>query len=436
MTGKSGETHLAEIPTRLSSDNLTTPPLHGRNGTLHGGNGIMTVIPDVNSRMDLIKSVPLLDVGRGNAPLKAEIMSAFSDIIDSGWFVGGPHVKSLEQSVAQVSGVEHAIGCASGSEALLLALMAINIQPGDEVICPSFTFFATTSAISRLGATPVFVDIDPDTFNVDPAKLAALVTPKTKAIIPVHLFGQCCDMDPILKFAETHNLTVIEDCAQSIGASDKGRPAGSMGAIGCFSFYPTKNLGGFGDGGMLTASDPEIADRLRLMANHGMKPRYYHQEVGINSRLDAMQAAVLGIKIKHLSEYGEARRENAMRYRALMTRAGIASMVCPPSESAGSCHVWNQFTIRIPDGKRDQVREKLAAMNVGSEIYYPVPMHQQECFLDIPVELGSLTQTERAAAEVLSLPIFPELTAAEQAYVVDCLAQVLADLELQSTRAA
>lgn len=396
----------------------------------------MTVIPDVNSRMDLITSVPLLDVGRGNAPLKAEIMATFSEVIDSGWFVGGPHVKSLEQSVAQVSGVDHAIGCASGSEALLLALMAINIEPGDEVICPSFTFFATTSAISRLGATPVFVDIDPETFNVDPRKLEALITERTKAIIPVHLFGQCCDMDPILKVAEAHNLTVIEDCAQSIGASDKGRPAGSMGAIGCFSFYPTKNLGGFGDGGMLTASDPEVADRLRLLANHGMKPRYYHREVGINSRLDAMQAAVLGIKIKHLAEYGGARRRNAMRYRDLMAHAGIASIVCPPNESKDCCHVWNQFTIRIPDGKRDQVREQLAAVNVGSEIYYPVPMHQQECFLNVPVSFESLTQTERAAAEVLSLPIFPELTAPEQAYVVDCLAKVLADLAIEVTRAA
>jgi len=243
-------------------------------------------------------------------------------------------------------------------------------------------------------------------------------------------------MDPILEVASAHNLTVIEDCAQSIGASDKGRPAGSMGAIGCFSFYPTKNLGGFGDGGMLTASDPEIADRLRLLANHGMKPRYYHREVGINSRLDAMQAAVLEIKIRHLAEYGAARRTNAMRYRDLMNRAGIASLVCPPQETEDCCHVWNQFTIRISDGKRDQVRELLAAQNVGSEIYYPVPMHQQECFLDVPVELGSLTQTERAAAEVLSLPIFPELTAAEQTYVVDCLAKVLADLDIQVSRAA
>ena len=396
----------------------------------------MTVIPDVNSRMDLIKSVPLLDVGRGNAPLKAEIMSAFSEIIDSGWFVGGPHVKSLEQSVAEVSGVDHAIGCASGSEALLLALMAIDLQPGDEVICPSFTFFATTSAISRLGATPVFVDIDSKTFNVDPKKLEALVTERTKAIIPVHLFGQCCDMDPILKIAEAYKLTVIEDCAQSIGATDKGRPAGSMGAIGCFSFYPTKNLGGFGDGGMLTASDPKVADRLRLLANHGMSPRYYHREVGINSRLDAMQAAVLGIKIKRLAEYGGARRRNAMRYRDLMAKAGIASIVCPPNDSTDCCHVWNQFTIRIPDGKRDLVRERLAAMNVGSEIYYPVPMHQQECFLDVPIEMGSLTQTERAAAEVLSLPIFPELTSAEQVYVVDCLSKVLAELAIEASWAA
>ena len=432
-----GDSKLAQLnPKRWWLDNLNNPPPQGRCGALQGGNGTMTVIPNVNSRMDMITSVPLLDVGRGNGPLKAEIMSVISDIIDSGWFVGGPHVKALEEAVAEISGTPHAIGCASGSEALLLALMAIGIEPGDEVICPSFTFFATTSAISRMGATPVFVDIDPDTFNVDSKKLESLITERTKAIIPVHLFGQCCDMDPILAIAKAHNLQVIEDCAQSIGATDKGRPAGSMSAIGCFSFYPTKNLGGFGDGGMLTATDPEIADRLRLLANHGMRPRYYHREVGINSRLDAMQAAVLGIKIKQLPEYISARKDNADRYRDLMSRAGIASIVAPPTDCDGSQHVWNQFTIRIPDGKRDQVREALAAKNVGSEIYYPVPMHQQECFLDVPVEMGSLAETERAAAEVLALPIFPELTAAEQRYVVDCLTQVLADLSIGTQAAA
>ncbi len=368
-----------------------------------------------------VTSVPLLDVARGNQPLKAEIMEAFSDIFDSGWFIGGPHVEALESSVAEVSQTTFAIGCASGSDALLLALMAVGIERGDEVICPSFTFFATASAIHRLGAKPVFVDIDPDNFNLDSSKLEALITPRTKAIIPVHLFGQCCEMDPILEIAKKHNLEVIEDCAQSIGASDQGRRAGSMGSIGCFSFYPTKNLGGFGDGGMLTTNNPEIADRLRLLANHGMRPRYHHQIVGINSRLDAMQAAVLCTKIKHLASYSAGRAENADRYRKLINRVGLSSFLSPPKSAPNCEHVWNQFTVRIPDGRRDEVRETLKEMNVGSEIYYPVPCHQQECFEYLDVAPGSLPETEKASKEVLALPIFPELTEAEQSYLVDCL---------------
>lgn len=372
-----------------------------------------------------VTSVPLLDVSRGNQPLKAEIMEALSSIIDSGRFVGGPFVESLEQSVADVSQANFGIGCASGSDALLLALMAIGIDRGDEVICPSFTFFATASAIHRLGAKPVFVDIDPDTFNLDASKLESLITPKTRAIIPVHLFGQCCDMDPILEIAKKHDLQIIEDCAQSIGASDQGRGAGSMGTIGCFSFYPTKNLGGFGDGGMLTTNDPEIADRLRLLANHGMRPRYYHETVGINSRLDAMQAAVLCKKLEHLMSYSTGREHNAHRYRKLLRQAGIAAEVSAPDSSPNCNHVWNQFTIRIPHGRRDEVRQALAETNVGSEIYYPVPLHQQECFQYLQVAEGDLPETDLAATEVLSLPIFPELTEAEQSYVVGCLATAL-----------
>jgi len=372
-----------------------------------------------------VSSVPLLDVARGNQPLKAEIMEAFSEIIDSGRFIGGPYVSALEQSVAMVSQTDFAIGCASGSDALLLALMAINIQPGDQVICPSFTFFATASAIDRLGAVPVFIDIDPTTFNLNPSLLKSLLTEKTKAIIPVHLFGQCCDMDPILDFAVEHGLHVIEDCAQSIGASDRGRRAGSMGSIGCFSFYPTKNIGGFGDGGMMTTNDPALAARLRLLANHGMEPRYYHQVVGINSRLDAMQAAVLTIKMKHFEQYSTARQENAERYQSLMDAAGISQQIATPVSTDGNEHVWNQFTIRIPDGRRDNVRKRLLECNIGSEVYYPIPLHQQQCFQHVPVQRGSLIETETAAAEVLSLPIFPELTLAEQKYTVECLSNIL-----------
>ena len=372
-----------------------------------------------------VSSAPLLDVGRGNLPLKDEIMEAFSEIIDSGRFIGGPHVQNLEHSVADVCQTEFAIGCASGSDALLLALMAIGIEPGDEVICPSFTFFATASAVSRLGGVPVFVDIEPSTFNLDYTQLESLVTEKTKAIIPVHLFGQCANMAPIMEFADEHGLKVVEDCAQSIGASYGDQQSGSIGTVGCFSFYPTKNLGGFGDGGMLTTNDPEVADRLRLLANHGMRPRYYHKEVGINSRLDSMQAAVLSIKMKHLSEYSTKRKENAVRYRKLILQSGLANELTLPSTMPDYGHVWNQFTVRVAGGRRDEVRRQLAELNVGSEVYYPVPIHKQECYEYLNVGDRHLTETNRAAAEVLSLPIFPELTAEEQQYAVDCLAKVM-----------
>ena len=385
-------------------------------------------------------SAPLLDVGRGNAPLKAEIMEAFSEIIDSGRFIGGQHVQNLENAVAKVSHAEFGVGCASGSDALLLALMAFDVGPGDEVICPSFTFFATASAIHRLGATPVFVDIERSSFNLDVAHLAELVTDKTKAIIPVHLFGQCADMDPVMEIAKRHGIAVIEDCAQSIGATNGGRAAGSMGDVGCFSFYPTKNLGGFGDGGMLTTNNPEVADRLRLLANHGMRPRYYHKEVGVNSRLDSMQAAVLSIKMRHLSEYTARRTENAVRYRQLILQAGLSNLISVPTTGLDRGHVWNQFTIRIPGGRRDEVRQQLAEMNVGAEVYYPVPVHQQECFEYLQADSNQLVETEKASREVLSLPIFPELTAEEQKYAVRCLAKVMgveqAGIEQVQNRAA
>lgn len=307
--------------------------------------------------------------------------------------------------------------------------MAIGIEPGDEVICPSFTFFATASAIVRLGGRPVFIDIDPTTYNLDTAKLEELINARTKAMIPVHLFGQCCAMDPILEIARRHQLHVIEDCAQSIGASDRGRRAGGMGSIGCFSFYPTKNIGGFGDGGMLTTNDEDLAKRLRLFANHGMSPRYYHQVVGINSRLDAMQAAVLAIKMKQLDQCSQHRVLNAQYYQRLLSQTNLQGKIDVPQSQAGNEHVWNQFTIRIRNGQRDLVRQKLAESNIGSEIYYPLPLHQQECFRTIPVAPGSLMETEKAAQEVLALPIFPELTRVEQEYVVETLARVMAQMD-------
>lgn len=384
----------------------------------------MSDLNDTNTHQPAT-SAPLLDVGRGNAPLKAEIMEAISEIYDSGWFVGGPHVAQLEASVAEATGAKFAVGCASGSDALLVALMTLGIGEGDRVICPSFTFFATASAITRLGAQPVFVDIDPLTFNLDIQKVEQALTPKTKAIIPVHLFGQCADMNGIMELAEKYNLKVVEDCAQSIGATFEGQGSGSFGDVGCFSFYPTKNLGGMGDGGMLTTNDQETADRLRLFANHGMKPRYFHQVIGVNSRLDAIQAAILNVKMKHLNSYASRRQQNAANYRRLMKQHGIIDMVSAPSSTDGNDHVWNQFTIRIRGGQRDAVRSQLAEKNVGSEIYYPIPLHQQSCFEYLGYSKGSLPVTEQAAAEVLALPIFPELTLAEQEYAVESLAEII-----------
>ena len=366
-------------------------------------------------------AVPLLDVSRGNDPLRAEILEAITDVCDSGRFVYGPSCQQLETRVATLCGATYGIGCASGSDALLLALMAIDTRPGDEVIVPSFTFFATASAAWRLGARPVFVDIDPNTFNLDPAQVETAVTSKTRAIIPVHLFGRCADMDPINQIAAQHGLSVIEDAAQSIGAGYRGRAAGSLGDIGCFSFYPTKNLGGFGDGGMLTTSSEELATKLRLLANHGMHPRYFHRVVGINSRLDSIQAAVLNVKLNQLSRWTEARQTNAARYTEMFVAAGLDAKLPLPADSSDSNHVWNQYTIRVPDGRREELRQHLASAQIGTEIYYPVPLHQQECFGELGYEPGCLPETERAAAEVLSLPIFPELTADEQRIVVDCI---------------
>ncbi len=378
-----------------------------------------------NQKSNSVDRVPLLDIARENGPLQAEMQAAVTAVMESGWFVFGPDCTKLEEEMAELCGAKHAIGCASGSDALLLALMASDVGAGDEVIIPSFTFFATASAPARLGARPVFVDIDPKTFNICPEQIEAAITPATKAIIPVHLFGQCADMDAIDAIADQHGITVIEDAAQAIGAKLGQRPAGSLGSIGCFSFYPTKNLGGCGDAGMLTTSDDKIAERLKRLRNHGMEPRYYHDEIGVNSRLDAMQAAALRVKLKHLGEWTEVRRANADRYTELFTAQGI-EQIALPTESEGCHHVWNQFTIRSRHGTRDELRSHLQAASVGSEIYYPVPMHRQVCFQHFNDGRQRLTETDRAAEQVLSLPIFPQITEAEQRYVVDRIADFFA----------
>jgi dTDP-4-amino-4,6-dideoxygalactose transaminase len=368
------------------------------------------------------KPVPLLDLGRQHQPLLDELTAALCRVCQTGAFVLGPEVKNLEQAIAAYCRVKHAIGCASGSDALLLALMACDIGPGDEVVMPSFTFFATASAAARLGAKPVFADIDPVTFNVDPGAVSRSITRNTKAVLPVHLFGQCAEMDTLRSIADSAKVPLIEDAAQSIGAEWEGRRAGSLGAIGCFSFYPTKNLGGAGDGGMLTTNDDELAERLRLLRQHGMNPRYYHKVVGINSRLDSFQAAVLNVKLPHLDDWTSLRQTNAARYDDLFTEAGLDRVLTLPLARSNRRHVWNQYVVRIHDGRRDALRESLAKSKIGAEIYYPLGLHDQECFRYLGYKPGDLPETDRAAREVLALPIFPELTEEEQIRVVACIA--------------
>ena len=362
--------------------------------------------------------VPLIDMNRQYAVLEKQILAAIKRVCSSGRFVLGPDCGDLERALADYCQTKHAIACASGSDALLLALMACGVGPGDEVLVPSYTFFATASAVARLGAVPVFVDIEPEGFNLDPAKLAAAVTPATKAIIPVHLYGQCAELDPIMEVAKRHGLTVIEDAAQAIGAEYRGRRAGSIGQIGCLSFYPTKNLGGFGDGGMLTTSDDQLADKLRLLRVHGMQPRYYHQVLGINSRLDSLQAAVLNVKLPHLNRWTELRQAHAARYTELFRSHGLENALTLPAALPERRHVWNQYIVRVAGGRRDALRAHLAQKKIGTEIYYPVPLHRQECFGYLGVRPGSLPETDRAAAETLALPIFPELAPGEQTLVV------------------
>jgi dTDP-4-amino-4,6-dideoxygalactose transaminase len=301
--------------------------------------------------------------------------------------------------------------------------MALGIGPGDEVIVPSFTFFATASAVWRLGARPVFADIRPETFNLDPADVLYKLSTSTKAIIPVHLFGQCAQMDEICQIASAaRGIPIIEDACQAIGAKYKGRPAGSLGTLGAFSFYPTKNLGGFGDGGLITTNDAELAARLRVLRDHGQQPRYFHHFVGINSRLDTLQAVVLGVKLPKLDEWSAARQRHANRYAKEFAQRGLASEIIAPVAAADCDHVWNQYTIRVVDGRRDELQNYLSERKIGSAIYYPVPLHLQKCFAALGYEAGALPVTEQACREVLSLPVYPELTAAEQGAVIEAIA--------------
>jgi len=371
--------------------------------------------------MEPVVNVPLLDLKAQYRVIKAEVLSAMEAVCDEQGFVLGPRVSAFEESTAQYIGSRYAIGCASGSDALLLSLMAMGVQAGDEVITVPFTFFATAGAISRLGAKPVFVDIQPDTFNIDPKLIEQAITPRTKAIMPVHLFGQCADMAAINEIAKRKKIYVIEDACQAIGAGQQGKRAGVLGDTGCFSFFPTKNLGGFGDGGLITTNDKALADSMSMLRVHGSQVRYLHEAIGINSRLDALQAAVLQIKLKYLDQWTEGRRRNAERYQQLFARTKHTDRVALPPTVPGNFHVYNQFTVRV--AKRDELRAFLKEKGVGTEVYYPLPMHLQQCYRDLGHRKGSFPLSEQAAEEVMSIPIYAELTEAQQAYVVEMIAE-------------
>ena len=368
--------------------------------------------------------VPLLDLKAQYATVKDEIFAAIAEVMESQHFILGPKVEECEKAVAKYSNCQFAVGVTSGSDALLACLMAENIGPGDEVITTPYTFFATVGAVSRLGATPVFVDIDPVTYNIDVTRIAEKITKKTRAIIPVHLYGQMADMDPIMALAESHKLVVIEDAAQAIGSEYKGRRAGSIGHYGCFSFFPSKNLGAAGDGGMIVANDAERAEKLRVLRAHGSKPKYFHKVVGGNFRLDALQAAIVSAKLPHLDNWTAGRQRNAKTYDRLFAEAGLveagsgkANVLLP--KVAMNRHIFNQYVIRVSE--RDQLQTYLKNHGVGTEVYYPVPMHIQECFAYLGHKAGEFPKSESAANETLALPIYPELSEAQLRYVVDCV---------------
>lgn len=367
--------------------------------------------------------VPLLDLKAQYATIKDEVRSAVDAVFESQYFILGPEVDKLEKAVAEYSGAPYAVGVSSGTDALLVALLALDIGPSDEVITTPFTFFSSASVISRLGAKPVFVDIEPRTFNIDPGRIEKAVTPRTKAVIPVHLFGQCADMDPILAMAKKHGLKVIEDAAQTIGAEYKGRKAGSMGEIGAFSFFPSKNLGGAGDGGMVVMKDRALYERVKTLRVHGMEPKYYHRELGGNFRLDALQAAVLSVKLPRLDGWSRARRANAEFYDANIRKTGLVEKGFVETPKAvymargdANHHIYNQYTLRVKD--RDKLQAHLRSKEIGNEIYYPVPLHLQECFKSLGYGAGDFPASEKAAGEVLALPVYPELTEEQKSYVV------------------
>jgi len=369
-----------------------------------------------------VNAVPLLDLKRLDAELRARIEEAFQRVLKSGHFILGPETEVFEREVAAYLGVPHAVSISSGTDALLIALMALEIKPGAEVIVPAYTFFATGGCVSRLGAKPVFVDCDPLTFNVEARHIERALTPRTKAVLPVHLFGQCADLGPIEELCAQRGLALVEDAAQAIGAQYRGKSAGNFGQIGCYSFYPTKNLGALGDGGLVVTKDAALADKLKILRGHGMRPKYYHALVGGNFRLDEMQCAFLRAKLPYLERWNEARRKNAAQYRVELKAAGLLDgRLTAPAELPNVRHIYNQFVVRVAGGKRDALRAFLAERKIGTEIYYPVPLHLQECFANLGGKAGQLPESEKAAAETVALPMFPELSAEELSAVVAAL---------------
>jgi dTDP-4-amino-4,6-dideoxygalactose transaminase len=364
--------------------------------------------------------VPLLDLGSQHAPIRSELLSALARVVDSAAFILGPEVERLELALAAQLEVDHAVGVSSGTDALLAALMALGIGPGDDVIVPAYSFFATAGSVARLGARPVMVDIDAASFNINARAALAALTPRTRAVMPVHLFGQAADVDLLESRLASHGIPMLEDAAQAIGARLGGRQVGGIGLAGCFSFYPTKNLGAFGDAGLVTTNDAGFAARLRQVRNHGEEARYQHRVVGGNFRLDAVQAAVLGVKAPHLARWSAERRENAARYRALFEERGLTDRVTLPSEQPARSHIFNQYVVRV--ARRDDLRAHLARHGVGTAVYYPVPLHRQPCFEALGYSEGAFPESERASRESLALPIYPGLTMDQQAHVVSAIA--------------
>jgi dTDP-4-amino-4,6-dideoxygalactose transaminase len=379
-------------------------------------------------------TIPMLDLKAQYAALKPELDAAVMRVIESAQFINGPDVEAMEQEIAQYCRANHCIGVSSGSDALIVALMALDIGAGDEVITTPHTFFATAGAIVRLGAKPVFVDIDPITFNIDPRRIEEKVTSRTKAIMPVHLFGQCADMDPIMDVARRHNLAVIEDAAQAIGSEYKGRRAGSMGTVGCYSFFPSKNLGCFGDGGAIVTQDRALADKMRLIRGHGSHPKYFHKIVGGNFRLDTIHAAVLRVKLKHLDAWSQMRQQGAAFYTAALVKYGLQGRLVEAPRIMQSRHIFNQYVVRCED--REELREHLKRDKITTEVYYPQPMHLQECFAYLGHQAGDFPISERAATESLALPMYPELPNTQRERVIRSIAAYYDSVGKMARRAA